>query len=378
MFKILSMISLIFVLVGCGDTTQTSANKVSGSWSVTLRPVNDDAEGNPGITLPAITLAQIGNHISGESSIFRGEGIIYGNNVDLSFYQTGENGEAEKVLTLNLRLNDISNMTGSGKTYSQITAKDVINKNTYEYVATAETDLFAVEARRVEPGEIDLQESSDVKDVACNLVGSISSFIIGIGSNNAFRPMGGCWLNEQGGGYYIFGQTGPGSLAPIWTQTMYYPIEEKAVCKSRTYHFDMSIGNQVKSIDKLMDNLGGFGGLANALGFSEVDALLILVQDFYNKFGGFAFSYAISTKSGNTSLYVNLTSNWSHTEVVNHPLVSAVVKLVPGGSKEVFVGQQISDSFVLRRNFTPVPYSTYCNTPLVIAYLFGTHEVSYK
>lgn len=378
MFKVLIMISLIFVLVGCGDSTQSSANNVTGSWSITLRPVNDDTEGNPGITLPAITLAQTGNHISGESSLFRGEGSISGSDVYLSFYQTGENGEAEKVLTLNLRLDDISKMAGSGKTYSQITAKDAINNKTYEYSATDETDLFAVEARRVESGETNLLESSDVKDVACDLVGSISSFIIGIGSNNAFRPMGGCWLNQQGGGYYVFGQTGPGGLSPIWTQTMYYPIEEKAICKSRTYQFDMSIGNQVKSIDMLMDDLRDFGGIANALGFNEVDLLLFLVKDFNQKFGGFAFSYAVSTKSGNTSLYVNLTSNWSHADVVNHPLVSAVVKFLPGGNKEVFVGQKISDSFVLRRNFTPVPYSTYCNSPLVIAYLFGTHDVTYK
>lgn len=53
----------------------------------------------------------------------------------------------------------------------------------------------------------------EISDVA----GDIMSTITQLFKYGIFRPMANCWGDADGGGFYVFGNTGPGSLFPVWT-----------------------------------------------------------------------------------------------------------------------------------------------------------------
>src|SRR5947209_13823164 len=73
----------------------------------------------------------------------------------------------------------------------------------------------------------------------CNWV---VSGIFGALTEEIFVPMAPCNPSANGGGYYLFGSTGPGSRM-IFTTTIYYPWADVSgySCESREYNFTFSL-----------------------------------------------------------------------------------------------------------------------------------------
>lgn len=193
-------------------------------------------------------------------------------------------------------------------------------------------------------------------------------------TDNAVRPFGNCGFQHDGGGYYLAGRVGPGSAAPIWTQTVYYPIEW-AYCDTRSYGFEMSIGGPWSGYDYLTwlhDNWSQYMVDMYAMTVEEVYQL---TTDFYDTYGGFALCAGYSTRTHNTSLYMLSVNGHNEQVFESHPLTSSIIDVVdegrPGGLW-VFTGSSVHDTWSLRRDITGV-----CGSPVVFAYLIGTNTVNF-
>ncbi len=373
-------------LTGCGGGggSEPPAGDITGTWSVTLTPTARELELDPGAQPSTFEIAflQEGNTITAEDSAYRIEGNISGREIELTVFQQEENEEQDDAARLYLELTGPDQMTGTGENYAPPKDGDVdVEPKPHDGTVRPEgTAEFIVDAQRLAAAPMNRDYSTlsrGIGNEVCSIVGSVASFIIGSVSDGLVNPMGGCWLQKDGGGYYLFGRQGPGSLKPFWTQTVYYPYEFK-FCGSRRYNFTMSIGGANLGLDQLLSLIEGTGSLASALHLPTIDVLSAQVRDFHNRYGGFAVSYAYNVYTQNASIYVNVVSG-ANVGQVHHPLIQAVLTAVRGingvHNVDVFVGNSISDSWSMRRD--PAAFVTHCSTPLVIVYLFGTHSVTY-
>lgn len=373
---------------GCGGSggDKAPAGNLTGTWSMTLTPTARELELDPQAEPSTIEIAflQDGNRLIAEDSAYRIEGSISGTDIELTVLQAEEDGEeADDVARLDLQLTGNDQMTGTGENYAPVKDGEVDSpEKPHETSVRPEgTVEFIVDARRVASSAVNRDYSQTARSIGsevCDILGSLASFAISEASDDSINPMGGCWLQKDGGGYYLFGRQGPGSIVPFWTQTVYYPYEFR-FCGSRTYKFTMSIGNENLGMDQLLSIIQGSVSLASALHVPAADALSLQIQDFHNKYGGFAISYAYNTNSQNASIYVNIASGVSTERILDEPLVQTVLRAVRGingvHNVDVFAGASIHDTWRLRRD--PGALLTHCSTPLVIFYLFGTHSVTY-
>ncbi len=355
----------VLLVAGCGGggSKEHPAADLTGSWKFILNEHPEEADESDGrlTEIGSVRLEQVGNELSGEYETFSFEGVIDGDSVSLTGYHRESDGDLHETIQMDLRVVSPDLLEGEGMTDAGSSKSD------------DPSELFTVRAERQAADSNEVVTKS-FADTVCSLAGDIASFITGKLTDNMFRPMGGCWLQKDGGGYYVFGRKGPGSMLPVYTQTVYQPIEW-AACSTRSYKFTIKSGKPVWSLavltqllqtyEKMLQN-SGLGGLASALQ---------QITDFYNKFGDFAISVARNSETGNISLYINLAHSKSESEVRSHPLISGVYNALNHmGKVYFFTGTKIKDSFKLRRSPSPVGV---CNSPLVIYYLLGNLEVEY-
>jgi len=269
-----------------------------------------------------------------------------------------------KFSTMNLTINDYGNLEGDGIYYP------------YELYPQLEEETYTVYANRLTGMSLRESRVNYGHFSFCDIISSISSFLISCLTDGIFRPMGNCYLHKDGGGYYIFGHEGPGSIFPVYTQTVYLPWEFSC-CKVREYGFNIDIKGEAIGYEGLKSQLQllntVFKDFFKKLGFHDLDLFFQAMDDFHQKFGGFAFTCAYDTHTHNLSIYVNHTKGDSE-DAKNHLLTLTMKSAFMPFVHKVYVyaGSHIHDTWHLRRSDVGV-----CNSMLLIMYLFGTHNVNY-
>lgn len=246
----------------------------------------------------------------------------------------------------------------------------------YEHYLQLEDETYTLFANKI--AEISSKEgkANYGRFSFCDVVSSVSSFLISTLTDGVFRPIGNCYLHKDGGGYYIFGHEGPGSIFPVYTQTIYLPWEW-SWCKVRKYGFNIDIKGEAIGYEALKSDIEALSGVlkefCKKLGFADLDLLFEAMDEFHQEFGGFAFSCAYDSHTNNLGLYVN--HKQGNSEAAKEHLLTQTIKCAfePFVHKVyVHAGSHIHDKWHLRRSDIGA-----CNSILVIMYLFGTHNVNY-
>ena len=385
-FGILLLLILV-ALVSCEKTTEyvccPDSSSINGKYEFTLVPENSFQDttlikGMRGTDYPEykstyddVYLYEDGEgNVTGYCKMWKISGTKSGQNLTLDLYVHPEGlvnteipvDSMHQFTTMNLTINEYGNLEGDGMYYE------------YEHYPQLEDETYTIFANKI----LSLKEgkANYGKFSFCDVVSSISSFLISTLTYGKFRPIGNCYLHKDGGGYYIFGHEGPGSIFPVYTQTIYFPWEW-SWCKVRKYGFNIDIRGETIGYVALKDELELLDDVLEyffeKLGFPSLDLLFQAMDDFHQEFGGFAFSTAYDTHTHNLSIYVNHTqgsSDAAKNHILTQTIKDAFEPFVSG--VWVYAGSHIYDTWHLRRSIFGV-----CNSALVIMYLFGTHNVNY-
>ncbi|TSA26388.1 MAG: hypothetical protein D4R67_07905 [Bacteroidetes bacterium] len=283
-------------------------------------------------------------------------------------------GEMIKISEMYLTLGDFNMLNGNGIYVPYPIYPDIIH-NTYTVQArkTNNIDFTKENLHQLKSGLGIAGWENDI----CKIIFSITSWIITSMTDGIVRTMSSdCWLHKDGGGYYAFGHEGPGSLFPILTQSIYYPFEWSA-CHVREYGFDIDIKGENISYEALKNsiiNSPPVKDLVKKLGFTGIPELEQALDDFYDEFGGFGITVFYDTHTKNSGLYINHTKGDSEA-AKNSVLAQSMKSAFEAFSDGVYVyaGSSIHDSWHLRRSPAFI-----CNTPIIIFYVIGTHNVEYN
>ncbi len=390
---LLVITGIFFAIASCKKETVTSGRlqpaPVTGTWKFILSPdksVQDTtfikgvrgseqeeyAAGFENIYLYEDTAG----NITGDLGPLRFEGSKKGDSVVLKVFNI-KNGhftpgtatsKMNHISTMRLKLDAFGFMNGHG-TYLPNPDYEGAEKESYFVLAQRRNPLTATAARLK-------KANSNVFHTLCEIYSSISSTLISYLSDGAFRPMGNCYLEKDGGGYYIYGRYGPGSLLPLNTQTFYYPYEW-SWCKVRKYDFAIDLRGEIRAVEALkwiIQHQPPTPHFYHDLGFSSFSTLNTAIEDFHNKFGGFAISLGYSLRTRNLSIYVNH-SKGNDQAALAHSLIRSIgTALNPFvGKIYYYSGRNISDHWYLRRSELGA-----CNSSLLFVYLLGTSEVEYN
>ncbi|NOR88330.1 MAG: hypothetical protein GQ527_12045 [Bacteroidales bacterium] len=365
------------------DDIETEETTISGKWEFVISPNESyqdtttilgvaatDYEENSSSYSEVFLYEDENQEIYGESWGYKINGKRTGNIVALNFYTFPEGPLDESTMIENMELftqmeltvNEFGIMVGDGS-YIEDPDQEWTKIDTYFIEALKLNDITNPNLK------------SSFKHILCDIASTFTSYLISVLTDGIFRPMASCYGHKDGGGFYAFGHEGPGSSFPIYTQTVYVAWEW-SWCKVRSYSFHINLKGETIGYEALKAEVHQMEPVLKTLdklGFSSFDVFEDLLDDFYDKFGGFAISTAYSTHSHNLSLYVNHEKGSSH-DAEHHPLI----EMIKGGLDPfchhvaVYAGKDIHDHFHLRRSDIGV-----CNSDIIIFYLFGTHHVNY-
>lgn len=313
--------------------------------------------------------------LEGENGLFFFKGSQSNDEIHIKIYQH-PNGYPDPemaisdmlhVSTMILKVDEFGKLSGKGS-YTEFNDAPQSIYESYKVKAIKVQDISNKSEFK--------QLKFDLHKVLCDLGSDISSFIISEVSDNVFRPISDCYLHKEGGGYYVFGHEGPGSIIPIYTQTIYFPYEW-SICGVRKYTFKMKLESEVTLIEDLLwaaENDKPSSNYFEKLGFETLQDFTDLISDFNSKFGEFAISMIYSEHSKDIGLYVNHKSD-KKDEVLSHELVTKMESKLKSHGHTLYKkeGKEITDDWHLRRSDAGV-----CNTPLLICYVIGTNNVYYE
>ncbi len=388
--KVWFLAFIIIAVTACNkpDEVHHAAYQLSGKWSFTITPdksVQDttlvkgirgsDEEEYPSVINEVYLYENKSGEIIGEHGFTSFSGARNGNSVVLKIYERPDGHvnpevaieQMNHVSTMMLTIDDFGSLTGNG-IYLENPNYDGAQEETYTVKALKRSDITNDYGTT--------KQDEDVSFSLCDVAASIDSWIIASMSDNVFRPIGNCYNEKDGGGYYVFGRYGPGSLLPIYTQTIYYPLEW-SWCKVRRYGFDINLRGNIRDIEALKWAVAHQAPTNNfnvKLGFETIDGLNDAIDDFESIFGEFAISFGYSLRTHNLSIYVNHSKGNSN-DAKNHILVTSIGGAVDSYVNNIyyFAGANISDHWYLRRSDFDV-----CNTPLLFCYVIGTNQVEYN
>ncbi|NOX85973.1 MAG: hypothetical protein GXO86_08415 [Chlorobi bacterium] len=310
-------------------------------------------------------------NIFGELWGYKINGKRNGNSIELIFYSYPDGPfnedtpikNMEAFTKMNLTIDEFGNMQGGGSYFEDPESE------------WTKIDSYFIDAKKLNNISNPNLKSS-FKHILCEIASTFSSYLISTLTYGVFRPMASCYGHKDGGGFYAFGNEGPGSSFPIYTQTVYLAWEW-SWCKVRKYDFRISLKGKSIGYEALKDEIHKMEPIFNLLkkiGFKDFDAFVNALDEFHDKYGGFALSAAYDTHTHNMSLYVNHEKGSSYD--AKHDLLIEIIKAGLDGlcrNVSVYAGQEINDSWHMRRSDIGI-----CNSDLIIFYLFGTNKVLYN
>ncbi|MCX6160925.1 MAG: hypothetical protein NTV87_06260 [Ignavibacteriae bacterium] len=378
--------SVVFYSCNKDDNDITSSATIStgltGQWQFTITPLYHyidttmikgkngyDFKADPSIN-DEIYLYESNNQIRGFTGPIEFRGLKT-DSIRLGVFEPvdgryGVDTSMIKSAEMVLKQNSMGFLEGS--------AKIVLDRDTTGVIF----DTYTIFGRKI--GNITTDNINNLRNFAlaswsdkiCSIAGDLASFICGILSDRVFRPMANCWGTVDGGGFYVFGNTGPGSILPVWTVTCYYPFEWSA-CKAREYDFNINYGGPVTGLTELEALVKAEASWLNNIGYTSDSLIVAEIESFYNIYGNFAITIAHDVETQGMAIYVNVEngSTIAHT----HPLIQRISNTISHYFNGVWLysGRNISDSWYLRRSDFLV-----CNTPVIFYYLFGTASVNYN
>ena len=395
--RIMLIILLMGIVFSCKDNDNEVIiieKNISGQWEFTITPdqVYQDTTEIHGHTAAEYEMYSSVNEevylyqdgtgkLLGFSGPFKLSGTITGNKISLSVFVHPDGSylaerpieEMNQFSEMELTLDDYGMMEGTGGFLPYGIFPNIVE------------ETYTVKARRINLIEKAGVSTDSFKDglavtgwenTLCKIIFSIGSWVLSDITYGVIRTMSSdCWLHKDGGGYYAFGHEGPGSLFPILTQSLYYPLEWGG-CKVRTYGFEITIESENISYEALKNsvlNSPPVNELFKKLGFTGIPELEQALDEFYEEFGGFGISIFYDTHNNHLGLYVNHKKG-SSDAAKNSMLVQTMKAAFGGVVGEVYVsaGSSIHDDWHLRRSHFLV-----CNTPILIGYVIGTHNVKY-
>lgn len=379
-------ISLSFVLYSCSNdeiTTSDISPGLTGQWQFTITPLyhyidTTMLKGKNGYNFTAdpsindeIYLYESNNQIRGFAGPIEYRGLKT-DSIRLSVFEPvdgrfGVDTSMIKSAEMVIKQNSMGFLEG--------TAKIVLDRDTTGVIF----DTYKIFGRKT--GNITTDNINNLRNYAltswsqkiCDVAGDIMSTITSLFTGGAFRPMANCWGDADGGGFYVFGNNGPGSLFPVWTQTCYYPLEWSA-CKVRIYNFEFNYGGSVMGLSEMEDIVRGQEVFLSHIGLPADTVLINWINDFYNTYGNFALvtAYNMETRGGALYVIVENGSTNATSHVLPHTIIEKINPLFSGGFTSAS-GRNISDSWHMRRSDFFV-----CNTSLLFCYLFGTAKVNFN
>ncbi len=399
-FTYLMFVFLVGIVFSCKDKDENNdvylvTNDISGQWEFTLTPDQNymdttEIHGHTAAEFDVyssvndeVYLYQDGTgNILGFSGTFKLSGTITGNKISLIVFIHPDGNylperpieDMNRFSEMELTLDNYGMMEGTGGYLP------------YEIFPNMTQNTYTVKARRINVIEKSGVLTDSFKDGLaitgwendiCKIIFSIGSWVLSAITDGVVRTMSSdCWLHKDGGGYYAFGHEGPGSLFPILTQSVYYPLEWSA-CKVRKYGFYITIESENISYEALKNsviNSPPVKDLFEKLGFTGIPELEQALDDFYTEFGGFGISIFYDTHTNNLGLYVNHKKGSSY-DAEHSTLVQCMKAAFDSfvGTVYVSAGSSIHDDWHLRRSDFLI-----CNTPILIGYVIGTHNVKYN
>lgn len=366
------------------DVKQTT--NATGEWEFTLTALvsyadttsyhgmtASDYDEYPAIISEVYLYEDENQNILGEAFGYKIMGTRNDHNIhlDLYVYPEGPYNEMTPIdsmslfSSMELVMDKFGYLSGTGE-YSDYPIYPNIIYNTYN-----------VQARKIRDITNSYKETKGWTDKLCNLISKFDSFLISTLTENIFRPMYGCYGHKDGGGYYVFGHEGPGNRLPLYTATVYFPLEW-SWCKVRDYGFWFNLGGEVHSVTKLKEEIRKVDHALDVFhkwGFNDESEFFDHMDDFIQNFGGFAISILYDTHTDHIGLFVNHESKKSKQQIESHPFISTLMHELDKLCGEVYLdtGKDIHSHWHLRRSDFLV-----CNSQIYIIYLIGTHKVSYN
>lgn len=310
------------------------------------------------------------SNIIGATYGYKISGKRTGRQVELTLYSYPD-GPLDESLDVDQMI-EFSEMTLSIDEFGYMNGHGEYYDDTTQYWTLI--DSYFVEAHKLSD-ITNADYKSSIKHILCDLASDFAGFLISSLTYGIFRPMANCFDHKDGGGFYAFGHEGPGSIIPIYTQTIYLAWEW-SWCKVRKYGFDIDIKGESLGYEALkaeVDKMEPVFHVIDKLGFSSLGDFKVILDHFYSDFGGFAFTAAYDTHTHNMSLYVNHESGSSY-DAKHHVLTETIKDALDGLCHDitVYAGKDIHDTFHMRRSDVGV-----CNSFIIFVYLFGTHNVNY-
>ncbi len=389
-FSILQTLMIVFFTIflnGCKEdenivTSPTAISAdITGQWQMTITPLfhyidTTNIKGNNGYDFKSDP------SVNDEVYFYRANSVIDGFAGPIKFRGT---------ITDSIRIGVYEPKNGrvGADTVTEKTAEMVLIQNAFGYLEGRARilldrdttgvifDTYNISCKKIgnisELDFINAQKgiNSWIDDL-CKAAGDVMSFITSALTGGAFRPMANCWGNKAGGGFYVFGNEGPGSLLPVWTMTSYYPLEW-AACKVRVYNFNINYDGQAMGMTELKDAVLAETFFLSKIGFFNDSIVVSALESFYNTYGNFAITIGYNLETQNIAVYVN-NENGS-TNAHTHFLAKTIIDALSLHFSSVYAssGRNISDSWHMRRSDFFV-----CNTSLLYCYVFGTAKVNYN
>lgn len=360
---------LFLSALGCGggDDPADPLHDMSGSWTFTLSPTPEELEKDPAATPSSyddILISQNGNVISGNNAAFAFAGeYLDANTAVVRVAHNVDAGSLDHISEMSLRFADANHLVGTG----------VFHEG--KKVSSASSGTFLVDAFR-QAGDATrraLEKISPLETIMCSVAGSLAGMAIGSLTDGSYRPMASCAPKNEGSGYFIFGQTGPGSIYPVWTQTAYFPYQF-SFCGSAGYSFSLSLGENLEYIDAILTTLAEQQELFLKLKFASIEEAIADVRNFYNTYGEFAISLGSNTADGSVMIFINLQN------VDKNPMANVFITKLRRGLEmlgatnvQIIWGPNLGAGVILRRDGTGE-----CSTPFLLSYLVGTRKVNYQ
>lgn len=358
------------------STPQEDSKRLTGDWNFTLTPL--DANGNPGQSNISIQMSLQESSSMVYATCCGGERLFgnrEGKDLRLQFLSHGvtdrdiKAGGVETAGGMDLKVKDNKTLQGEAVVIATGEGVDVFTR-------------FAVTARRGQGG-VGWSPSNICEDLH---LGDLLSDLFSDATDEAFAPMDVCDANKNGGGYYIFGHTGPGDPSrPFATTTVYVPVELSGCPvyhSDRNYSFSVCSGGTIDTLEQLEAALQN---AAKFLALFHVNAQQLVndVDAMFSQVPQFALSIGVNPYDLETTLFISLGSNVS-TDVCatinNSPLVADIFHAFwRGHGWHVLCGQCVTENYDLRRQIVPsFEWPLNCTSPVAFMYILGTVNVNYN
>lgn len=345
-------------------------SNISGTWKV-------ETEGRTGDT-STLVLVQHGNSVVGEwgTDAFIGE-----RNGDTISLRAADSSSAEVKLTITasdtMKGTLAQAFIGHGRVFE---VSDLKLRRTGDVPKTFALNQSATSQ------DIPAQTPNDVEGLPTVICNKVAGILAGFLTENLFAPMAPCEPSHEGGGYYLFGDEGPGPR-PMFTMTVYWPWEDVKnnwKCPARHYSFTFRSdgtydAEQMAQYYKGLQSGPLYEFIKENFG-DDPSAHAEKIRAIADANGNFALFVGYNTKTFTVAPYLICESTAACTAIRNGSVVKTYIEKLTqfftgpiGTMQPLFVGDPIGDHYWLERNDLP-----YCVNPVIFLYVVGTLNVKFN